>query len=361
MIHGEGIESLSTKELQHACQSRGIRFSGVSPSRLREELEQWIELHYTNRISGVLLVLSRAFHFDQTGDSVFKSLEATLSSLPDNLLNEAELDVSGETSTYKQKLEVLQQQQELIEDEAEQEQEEEEARRERKAKEERSRREEEARKARELLPADELENQPSAAGAETSGAAVSASASTASAAADARMTKEQLGELAEALSILSAKSSIVKERDELQRIMEDNLSSEEESKLHPEESDSPQVSLNKRIRRMIKQIDSQLETYDSRVGSSLNTIQCNSKGQISLQDLKSALRVIKHRPDDAIIDAVVEKLDVDRDGFVVLDHVVELTQDIGLGIVVDDDAKGILKKGAQIKEDKPKREDIISD
>src|SRR6478735_4307052 len=87
MIHAEGIESLSTKELQHACQSRGIRFTGVSPARLREELEQWIDLHYTNKISGVLLVLSRAFHFDQTGDSVLNSLEATLSSLPDNLVS----------------------------------------------------------------------------------------------------------------------------------------------------------------------------------------------------------------------------------------------------------------------------------
>ena len=43
---------------------------------------------------------------------------------------------------------------------------------------------------------------------------------------DARMTKEQLGELAEALSILTAKSSIVKERDELKSLLEDNLISE---------------------------------------------------------------------------------------------------------------------------------------
>ena len=43
---------------------------------------------------------------------------------------------------------------------------------------------------------------------------------------DARMTKEQLQELAEALSILTAKSSIVKERDELKALLEDNLISE---------------------------------------------------------------------------------------------------------------------------------------
>ena len=44
---------------------------------------------------------------------------------------------------------------------------------------------------------------------------------------DARMTTEQLAELAEALSILSAKSSVLKERDELRKLMEENLSAEE--------------------------------------------------------------------------------------------------------------------------------------
>lgn len=43
---------------------------------------------------------------------------------------------------------------------------------------------------------------------------------------DARMTKEQLSELAEALNILTAKSSIVKERQELQALLEDNMLSE---------------------------------------------------------------------------------------------------------------------------------------
>ena len=45
--------------------------------------------------------------------------------------------------------------------------------------------------------------------------------------ADARMTTEQLKELAEALSILSAKSSVLKERDELRALMEENLQAEE--------------------------------------------------------------------------------------------------------------------------------------
>jgi len=87
MISAEGVDSLSTKELQSACQSRGIRFQGSSPVKLREELEQWIELHYTNGISGVLLVLSRAFNFEQKGEDIMDSLVTTLSSLPEHLVS----------------------------------------------------------------------------------------------------------------------------------------------------------------------------------------------------------------------------------------------------------------------------------
>ncbi|KIR43589.1 MRS7 family protein [Cryptococcus deuterogattii 99/473] len=362
MIHAEGVESLSTKELQQACQSRGIRFQGVSPARLREELEKWIELHYINGISGVLLVLSRAFNFEQKGDDIMESLVTTLSSLPENLLNEAELHVSDEAS-YKQKLEVLQQQQELIEDEAEQEKEEQDARKEEKEKkelEESARREqEEAAKAVEISPAVKEE--------EPVKEHVEEPLRPAPEQTDARMTKEQLSELAEALSILTAKSSIVKERDELKSLLEDNLLSEAESK-ERQEGDSPTVAVSKRVRAMIKKIDTQLEKYDEKVGSSLNVIQTTPNGQIALADLKKALKVIKHRPADDVIEGLGKKLDVDSDGYVELDHVVELTQDHGLGIVLEDEeAQNLLASGSDIrhskdvKEIKPKREDILQE
>lgn len=91
VIFEEGVSSLSTKELQQAAQSRGIRTIGISPSRLREELETWIDLHYTNKISGVLLILSRAFDWVRasSGDKsegVIRSLQSVLSTLPDTLV-----------------------------------------------------------------------------------------------------------------------------------------------------------------------------------------------------------------------------------------------------------------------------------
>ena len=86
MIFAEGVDSLSTKELQQASQSRGIRVTGVSPARLREELDQWIDFHYNHGISGVLLILSRAFNFNGDKDDLMNDLIATLGSLPENLV-----------------------------------------------------------------------------------------------------------------------------------------------------------------------------------------------------------------------------------------------------------------------------------
>jgi LETM1 and EF-hand domain-containing protein 1 len=71
-------------------------------------------------------------------------------------LNEAELEVDSEKASYKQRLEVLQQQEELIEDEQEQEQKEEDARRAKREASERTKREEEARMAESLLPDSEV-------------------------------------------------------------------------------------------------------------------------------------------------------------------------------------------------------------
>jgi LETM1 and EF-hand domain-containing protein 1 len=71
-------------------------------------------------------------------------------------LSEAELEVDSEKASYKQRLEVLQQQEELIEDEEEQEQKEEDARRAKREASERTKREEETRMAESLLPDSEV-------------------------------------------------------------------------------------------------------------------------------------------------------------------------------------------------------------
>ncbi|OBT44821.1 hypothetical protein VE00_04985 [Pseudogymnoascus sp. WSF 3629] len=128
-ISFEGVESLSVPELQTACASRGIRTHGVSPGRLRDDLESWLELRLKYGVPSTLLVLSNAFMYAQGQDSEISSqidaLTGVLSSIPEELFHEIELEVHNAegAATNKQRLEVLKEQQELIEEENEQDEE----------------------------------------------------------------------------------------------------------------------------------------------------------------------------------------------------------------------------------------------
>ncbi|RVD88810.1 uncharacterized protein DFL_002983 [Arthrobotrys flagrans] len=122
-IFVEGVNSLSVPELQTACASRGMRTYGVSPSRLREDLQTWLDLRLKHGIPSALLVLSNAYVYAEgKGDEIeshYDALTAVLSGIPEELYHEVELDLmSGEgAATNKQRLEVLKEQQELIEEE----------------------------------------------------------------------------------------------------------------------------------------------------------------------------------------------------------------------------------------------------
>lgn len=130
---------------------------------------------------------------------------------------------------------------------------------------------------------------------------------------------------------------------------------------------------------MLTKIDSQLSEYDARVGSSLQMISCDPQGRISVEDLEKALAVIKHKPDEEIGHAVIQKLDADKDGFVELEHVLGLVREEGLGkfpvsagksttiwmllpgIVVDNEAQSILGQGRELKDSRPRKEDIVQE
>lgn len=124
-ISYEGVDSLSVPELQTACASRGIRTHGVSPGRLRDDLNTWLELRLKHGLPSTLLVLSNAFMYqgkDSEIESHYDALVAVLSSIPEELYHEIELEVNTAegAATNKQRLEVLREQQELIEEENEQ-------------------------------------------------------------------------------------------------------------------------------------------------------------------------------------------------------------------------------------------------
>ena len=125
-IYYEGVDSLSVPELQMAAASRGLRTQSVSPGRLRDDLQMWLDLRLKYGVPSTLLVLSNAFAYTSGKDteisSQIDSLQAVLSSIPEELFHEIELEVHNAegAATNKQRLEVLKEQQELIDEENEQ-------------------------------------------------------------------------------------------------------------------------------------------------------------------------------------------------------------------------------------------------
>ncbi|KAI8654726.1 Letm1 RBD domain-containing protein [Fusarium keratoplasticum] len=124
-ISFEGIDSLTVAELQGACAARGIRTHSVSPARMRSDLQTWLDLRLREGVPSTLLVLSNAYMYGQgsgEGSSQIEALVGVLSAIPEELYHEIELEVhtAEGAATNKQRLEVIKEQQDLIEDEAEQ-------------------------------------------------------------------------------------------------------------------------------------------------------------------------------------------------------------------------------------------------
>uniref|UniRef100_A0A3B3SD79 Leucine zipper and EF-hand containing transmembrane protein 2 n=1 Tax=Paramormyrops kingsleyae TaxID=1676925 RepID=A0A3B3SD79_9TELE len=62
MIAKEGVATMSVSELQAACRSRGMRSLGLTTDQLRQQLQQWLDLHLKENVPPSLLLLSRAMY-----------------------------------------------------------------------------------------------------------------------------------------------------------------------------------------------------------------------------------------------------------------------------------------------------------
>jgi LETM1 and EF-hand domain-containing protein 1 len=111
VILKEGLDTLTIEELQQACRDRGMRAIGVSETRLRKQLEQWLDLHLNRNIPLSLLILSRALYLPEhlPAEDIIKT---TISALPKSIETAtiAKIaEVTGAPVDSKTKLEVLKQ------------------------------------------------------------------------------------------------------------------------------------------------------------------------------------------------------------------------------------------------------------
>ncbi|XP_008118033.1 LETM1 domain-containing protein LETM2, mitochondrial isoform X2 [Anolis carolinensis] len=65
MISREGVNGLSVSELQAACRTRGMRSLGITEEQLKEQLNQWLDLHLRENVPPSLLLLSRALYLTE--------------------------------------------------------------------------------------------------------------------------------------------------------------------------------------------------------------------------------------------------------------------------------------------------------
>ena len=109
LIASEGVSTLTYDELRAACRSRGMRWDGESTTSMRTQLEDWLELSLGAALPSSLLILSRAFtithqRLEDAEAAAVSDLEATLASLPDEVLKKVELEACATEDSAAQKL-----------------------------------------------------------------------------------------------------------------------------------------------------------------------------------------------------------------------------------------------------------------
>jgi len=120
----EGVDSLSNAEIREACQDRGMRATGLSNFAYKRQLQEWLELSTEKNVPIGLLVLSRAFTISSALrlDTDSSGIATAISAIDDEALNEVVLAAAKnkeqDTVDMKlRKLESLQYQADMIEEE----------------------------------------------------------------------------------------------------------------------------------------------------------------------------------------------------------------------------------------------------
>ncbi|KAI9015626.1 LETM1-like protein-domain-containing protein [Hyaloraphidium curvatum] len=342
MIAAEGIDSLDLVELASACSARGIRTLGVSPARMRQELQQWVDLHLNHGVPSTILLLSRAFAISDQVPVVkhvppAEALQEALRSLPDGAREETRVAYSeavGAKVDPREKLEMLREQEKMIEEELRQAQGTAKGAVLGAAKEAVK----EAKKGGEGLGVDAALKVAEAAREK----APHEAEATVARAKEAEAGAAALKQLGEALEVLASPSALAPERDDLKEIVKDRDEYREDLKAVETlvagggglESKAGTM-LGKRLDSLLKRIEGEMQEYDRRtsfagarfalsadllaavVGDKLNLLKPDEVGLIPMEQVVLALRSIKAAPGSEVehrIAQIIDNLDPDGDG-----------------------------------------------
>ena len=118
----EGVDNMTKGELREACRERGMRAYGLTQLGYRRQLQQWLDLSINKEVPISLLILSRAFTLDSKFTDPAAAVADSISSLDKDVVNEVLLDVATGSELRNpdlraRKLESIERQNELIEEE----------------------------------------------------------------------------------------------------------------------------------------------------------------------------------------------------------------------------------------------------
>lgn len=361
MIQKEGVNSLTVPELQQACRARGMRALGVAEDRLRTQLAQWLELSLNEKIPQSLLLLSRILYLPENIPAA-DQLKATIQALPAEVATEAKYKI-GETEgkiDNKTRLELIRQEEEAI----------------------RKEREEAEKEAQEKAAAAETlvdSAQPVVDRAVDLEPLASPDAEK-----EGELSPEDLDKLEQALDQLTKDTkSMAVEKEELEDIKEEMADYKEDieefneiAKLTGKKQlveSAAARSLRKRVDKMIGKMDIVMEDLESKKEKIKEKLQVLETDEVEKEVVKSAkenlvnitellnsIRKIQSVEDDTklktIID-VLDSMDVDHDGKVDVEHVVNVIELLGREKVnvSPDQMKDIIK--LLIREDQEKEQE----
>ena len=146
---------------------------------------------------------------------------------------------------------------------------------------------------------------------------------------DDKLTDEQVRELSETLSVVhpsastnSSSSSSSSERTELEELKQARSSLQQ----HTTSLDASSKRQLSKMDELIREIEDYLAIMDSDPAQ-LRTELRDNKENITTEELETAIRLIRDPPDEKRIKRIVKKLDTDGDGRVFIDEIMQMAQD----------------------------------
>ncbi|KAL4423518.1 hypothetical protein ABPG77_003651 [Micractinium sp. CCAP 211/92] len=343
-IQEEGLDSLTVDELRQACRARGMRapFGEGAADFMRRQLAEWIDWSLNKSLPSSLLLLSRAFTVTQPlgrGPRAVDvhSLRETLSTLPDEAVEDVELfataDSGDKTEKIERKLELLEREEEMI-------------------------KEEEA-------VAAELPVTAGASDARTMAAAAAAAAVVREAAAAAvaehlegesaeerelkaaEAKKQRMRKVITALAHLASASGVSREREEFMELVEkeiDRLEGQLETRgvgmvfskgtLAAQRQGQLEhlvgaKRLEDRVAAILQRVEHELDDAEAKIGDKLRVLDTDMDGVISAQELASAMGFLREQMGEEELRHLLEMLSVEagKDGGIDVTRLMELADD----------------------------------